>query len=248
MSPKKRNTTLSSLDVRKKHRHVSASKYVVAFVITLIIFLLGTAIGFFVEEKRVNFIQNAAEQQRYEFESLQLQYEYINKLKDEENCPAVLEAFKYNIESLEKSRERLERYEEDAQITKDNIDDIKRRYVLAQVRFWLLAKDTKHICDTTFTDILYFYGTKEECPDCESQAMILNNLKNIFNEDLLIFAFDGELENEPLITLIKETYAIQEYPTLIINSQPHDEFVNRSELVQIICSTNNDTQTWICLE
>lgn len=248
MSTKTQSKQKTSLNKRKEYREISASKYVIAFIITLIIFLLGTAIGFFVEEKRINYIQNAAERQQHEFESLQLQYQYINKLKDEENCPAVLEAFKYNIESLEKSRERLEGYEEDAQITKDNIKDIKRRYVLAQVRFWLLAKDTKHICKTNFTDILYFYGTKEDCPECESQAMVLNNLKNIFNEDLLIFAFDGELENEPLITLIKETYEIQEYPKLIINGKAYDDFVTRDELVNIICTTNNDTETWICLE
>jgi hypothetical protein len=233
-------------DTRKGDRHISASKYVVAFVITLIIFLLGTAIGFFVEEKRVNYIQNTAEQQRHEFESLQLQYEYINKLKNENNCPAVLEAFKYNIQSLEKSREKLEGYEQDAQITKDSIEDIKRRYVLAQVRFWLLAKDTKDICNNTFTDVLYFYGTKEECPQCESQAMVLNNLKNIFKEDLLIFAFDGELENEPLITLIKKTYNIESYPRLIINDKAYEGFVSREELIGIICDTNNDTETWVC--
>lgn len=218
-----------------KIRRVSTEKYVIAAVITIGIFLFGLLLGLVIEGKRANYIEFVSRQQNLEYNSLQLQYAFMDELSKEENCDAVSKTFEDNIKSLESARTRLEEFDQNSKLNKGDFTLLKREYVLAQVRYWLLAKRTKALCKKEIVTILYFYSDNKECPDCGKQAFVLTYLKKLFEDKLLIFSFDAQQEDEPMIPILKHTYNTNKYPTLIIEGKKFDSLMDKNTLLKEIC-------------
>ncbi|MBW2984193.1 hypothetical protein KY361_03705 [Candidatus Woesearchaeota archaeon] len=216
-------------------RKISKEKYLVAALITLGVFFLGLLLGLVIEGRRVSYIEALDREQKLGYESLQLQYAFIDQLSQEKNCDAVSKTFALTVESLESARIRLESFDEDSSLNKYDFDLLKREYVLAQIRFWLLEKKKKELCGTDSVSVLYFFTDSKACPKCDEQSFILTYLKKRFKDKLLIFSFDSKLEGEPMISLLKSTYEIYTYPTLIIDGDKYGGFKTKYELLEIIC-------------
>lgn len=216
-------------------RSISKDKYIIAGAITLGIFLLGLFLGLAIEGKRVNYIESVGRKQNLDFSSLQLQYAFIDQMSQEKNCLAVQKTFEQNINNLESTRIRLENFDRDATLNKDEFDILKNEYVLAQIRYWMLAEKTKNLCGADVATILYFFSDEKECPDCDKQAFVLTYLKKRFKDKLLVFSFDSQFESEPMIILLKRTYNLTEYPTIVIEGKPKSKFQEKDEILKQIC-------------
>ncbi|MBI2135105.1 hypothetical protein HYU09_03875 [Candidatus Woesearchaeota archaeon] len=216
-------------------RKTSKEKYIVAALITGGIFTLGLLLGLLVDGQRAAYIGEISRQQNLDFSSLQLQYAYIDQLSQENNCQAVSKTFEKNIEELENTRLRLENFDQDATLNKQDFDLLKREYILAQIRYWLLAERTKDLCGNDAVSILYFFSDEQECQQCDSQAFILTFLKKQFKEKLLIFSFDSKFSQEPLISILQSTYDITKYPTLIIGGKKYEGITGRDDILGEIC-------------
>ncbi len=217
-------------------RSLSKDKYIIAGTITLGIFLLGLFLGLAIEGKRVNYIESVSRKQNLDFSSLQLQYAFIDQLSQEKNCQAVQKTFEQNINNLESTRIRLENFDRDATLNKNELDLLKNEYLLAQIRYWLLAERTRKLCGTDIVTILYFFSDEEECPDCEKQAFVLTYLKKRFKDKLLIFSFDSKFESEPMVPLLKKAYDITTYPTIVVEGKARAGFKDKNAILREICS------------
>ena len=217
-------------------RSLSRDKYIIAGIITLGVFLLGLLLGLTIEGKRVNYIESIARKQNLDFSSLQLQYAFIDQLSMENNCLAVQKTFEQNINSLESTRIRLENFDRDATLNKNELDILKNEYMLAQIRYWLLAERTRKLCGSDIVNILYFFSDEKECPNCEKQAFVLTYLKKKFRDKLLIFSFDSKFDNEPMVPLLKKTYNVTSYPTIVIESEPRKGFQDKDVILNEICN------------
>ncbi len=216
-------------------RNLSKDKYIIAGAITLGIFLLGLFLGLAIEGKRVNYIESVSRKQNLDFSSLQLQYAFIDQLSQEKNCLAVQKTFEQNINNLESTRIRLENFDRDAKLNKDEFDLLKNEYMLAQIRYWLLAQRTKKLCGNDIVNILYFYSDQKECPDCDKQAFVLTYLKKKFKDKLLVFSFDSKFESEPMIPLLKKTYNITTFPTIVIEGNPKYGLTDKNTILNVVC-------------
>lgn len=217
-------------------RSLSKDKYIIAGAITLGIFLLGLFLGLAIEGKRVNYIESAGKRQNLDFSSLQLQYAFIDQLSQEKNCLAVQKTFEQNINNLESTRIRLENFDRDATLNKNELDILKNEYILAQIRYWLLAERTRELCGADVVSILYFFSDEKECPDCDKQAFVLTYLKKKFEDKLLIFSFDSKFESEPMIPLLKNTHNVSSYPTIVIEGKPRQGFQDKGIILKELCS------------
>ncbi|MBU0627951.1 MAG: hypothetical protein KKC75_02085 [Nanoarchaeota archaeon] len=225
-----------------KIRELSTSKYILAAVITIGIFMFGLLLGLVIEGKRIAYIESVSKYENMEYNSLQLQYAFVDQLSKEDNCDAVSKTFEDNIKNLESTRKRLEGFDKNTQLNKDEFNLLKRDYVLAQVRYWLLARRTKDICKNQIATILYFYSNDKECPNCANQAFVLDYLKKLFKDKLLIFSFDAQQEDEPMIPIFRHTYNITEYPALVIVGQKFSGLMDKNALLSNICQYyQNDT-------
>jgi len=216
-------------------REFNKKRYIIAALLTLFIFILGLMLGLVIEGKRVQYIESVNRIEKLDYSSLQLQYAYIDQLSQEKNCDAVSKTFESSVKSLIETSGRLENYEQNANLNKEDLHALKREYILAQLNYWLLAQRTKKICNRNLVTILYFYSTDKECPDCGEQAFVLTYLKNEFKDKLLIFALDSTYSDEPMIEMLKSQYEISRYPTLIIEGHVFEDFVSKDKILKIIC-------------
>lgn len=216
-------------------RHMQISRYVLAGIITLGIFLLGLMIGLVVEGKRIAYVQDLYQEQRVEFSSSQLQYSYISTLNTQDACPAIYSIFYNNLEKLDETSKKLQAYAKDSRINDDTFNVLKREYTIEQLKYWLLSRQTREQCNEDVVRVLYFFSTDEQCPECGEQAFVLDYLKKIYGEKLLIFSIDGTFESEPMVQILKQQYRIENYPTLIVEYQKLEGFSSREDLQPILC-------------
>jgi len=218
-------------------RNLSKDKYLIAGAITLGVFLLGLFLGLAIEGKRVNYIESLGRKQNLDFSSLQLQYAFIDQMSQEKNCLAVEKTFEQNINNLESTRTRLENFDRDATLNKNEFDLLKNEYILAQIRYWMLAERTRNLCGRDVASILYFFSDEQECQDCDKQAFVLTYLKKKFKDKLLVFSFDSKFESEPMIPLLKKTYNVTSYPTIVIEGKSKNRFQDKDAILKEICSS-----------
>ncbi len=215
----------------------STPKYVAAAVITAVIFLLGLFVGLTIEGKRVNTAQDAYTEQRIEFASSQLQYGYVQTLDSAQSCPAIYEVFYNNLKNLDKARIKLENYAQDSKINDGSFALLKREYTIEQIKYWLLSEQADKACDQDVVRVLYFYGTESECPDCAEQAFVLNYMKSLFGQRLLIYALDANLESEPMIGVLKKQFNVTSYPGIVVERSPSSNgFLSKDDLLATVCA------------
>ncbi|MBI4438461.1 hypothetical protein HY640_00850 [Candidatus Woesearchaeota archaeon] len=216
-------------------RTIYKRRYVAAGVITLAVFVLGLMTGLLVEGKRVDYIESTSRRQNLEFSSLQLQYAFIDQLSQEKNCKAVQSTFERNINNLESTRIRLENFNRDAAMHKEEFAVLTNEYILAQIRYWLLAERTRELCGSDMVNVLYFFSDNDACPTCDEQAFVLTYLKKRLKDRLLVFSFDSNFDKEPMISLLTSTYNVTVYPTVVVEGVPYYGFVGKGSLLRAIC-------------
>ena len=217
-------------------REFKKSRYIIAAIITLLVFSLGLMLGLFIESERVNYIQSQYQRQRIDYSSSQLRYNYLNSLYDEKACPALIQTLDQNLQELEQTRVRLVDYGKSDRLNKAELDLLKRQYTIEQLNYWLLVGQAKKICNDEMVRIIYFYSIDEECSRCGDQEFILTYIKKRLKEKMNVFAFDAHFEEEPMIGILKTQYNVTSYPTLIVEGEVLKDFTNMKTLMRNLCS------------
>ncbi|HIG97876.1 TPA: conjugal transfer protein TraF [Candidatus Woesearchaeota archaeon] len=214
-------------------RDIRKRRYVLAGVLTLMVFVLGLLVGLVIEGKRVEMITGASQELKVDIGSLQLQYAFIGQLAQVGNCGAFTKTFDKNLDSLESTRIKLAGYQNDASVNRREFDLLRRTYILSQVEYLLLSMKSKELCGTDVVNMVYFFS--RDCTSCDDQSFVLSFLKQKFNERLFIFGFDASFEQEPLLELLETTYNVTSFPTTIISDDRYVGFMSKDNLTQTIC-------------
>ncbi len=222
-------------------RNISKDKYAVALVITIMVFTLGFLLGTVLDSYKKDYVTEVMKQQELEFNSLQMQYMYLENAKGREKCPILYQILENKILTLSPTVNKMLDYEKSKGVNSTDYMYFKRQYFLANLKYLFLSEDIKKTCDSDSVTVIYFFSN--DCDICfKSQGVILSNLKQLFEDKLLVFAIDSDFTEEPMTLLMKNKYNITKYPTLIINDQKVEQFLNRDELLKRICPqyTNRD--------
>lgn len=221
--------------VKRTRRTLRKRRYIAAFFITLLIFILGFLGGIVLDGERASYINSQATQQRVEYSSLQLQYQLIDEIRQDGDCAALQTTFNQNIKSLENSRIRLESYQQDSATNEQEYQVLAREYTHAQMRYYLLAQSIQNLCDSEISSILYFYD--QNCSECDNQAFVLTYLKRLIGDNLLVFSFNRELaQQEPTIQLLMNRYQIEDFPSIVVNGQTYQGLQSRNKLLDELCA------------
>jgi len=225
-----------------KFRKISKEKYVVAGIITALIFFLGLMLGFIMEDQRYQTISEINQEQEVSYLSLQLQYLYLSSSSNYDNCPILSATLKDAVEDLSNSLSKVIAYEEENNIADKNRGILTmRRYALDNLRYWLLASESKKKCDLNIATILYFYSS--ECPSCPNQGTILTYFKKLFGEQVLVFPINLDLrEEEAMVDVTALQFNVTKYPTIVIDDQKYEGVVRKEQLQGIICSSLENSE------
>lgn len=218
----------------KSWRTISTDKYVIAGIITALIFALGLTLGFILEDTRYGLIQKVNEEQEVKYMSLQLQYFFLTSFQNNNSCPMLTATLRETISDLSTSLSEVIAYEEENQGGDARRILVQRRYLMDNLRYWLLAKESKQRCSMNIVPILYFY--KKDCASCPEQGTILTFYKNLFEEMLLVFPINMDLqEAEPLAEIMRSQHHVEQYPTIVVDDQKYEGVVDKDEMKKIIC-------------
>lgn len=212
---------------------VKKRRYVLAGILTAMVFILGLLLGFVIEGKRVEFVQDASEELKVDIGSLQLQYAFIDQLAEARNCAVFSKTFDQNLENLEVTRIKLANYQVDATVNRREFDLLRRSYILSQVEYFLLSMKAKRLCRTDVVNVQYFFS--RECDRCDDQSFVLTFLKQKFGDKLFVFGFDASFKDEPLLNIMVDTYNITAYPTIIVENQTYAGFMSADNVTATIC-------------
>jgi hypothetical protein len=225
----------------KIQRKVSSSRILVALVIAGLIFCLGVALGFILDGQRLQWIQYQSQQQKSDYESLQWQYLFLTSSTDKEQTCAVLHvALEKSITDLGRSLDKVQTYKKDSQINEKDYALIERSYVIDNLKYWLLASKTKKECGGDYVTILYFFSEKN-CPNCPDQGVILTYYKQKYDEKLLVFPINLDLEySEASLGILRSMYNVTTLPTITVEDKKFEGVVSKEYLGRIICSDFNN--------
>lgn len=222
-------------------RKISVDKYFIAAFLTILIFSLGLALGFLIDNARLNWAKQITEEQEIDFSSLQLQFLYLNSIENiNASCEVLKVTLDQTIKDLSDSLDKFQQYKKDTKINKEQFELVSRRYILDNLRYWLFARKSKDACNIKLVTILYFYS-EEHCEICPDQGVILSYYKKIFEEKLLIFPINVDLESkESMITILKNIYNVKDYPSIVIEDEKYEGVVDKIKLGALICDAFND--------
>ncbi len=216
-------------------RHISKDKYVVAGIITLVIFCMGIFLGMVVENKRVDLLETVYRQEAVHFQSSQIQYDFIQSHISNSSCGFVFDAYHQSLKDLDDTTVRLEAYSTNERINSGQFDILKREFLLTEIKYWLLADQIKEVCAVDMVPILYFHDTQKACPECDGQSFVLTYLKKKFGQNVLIFSFSVSDTNEPMVELLKTEFNITQTPSVVVNNFRTSGYVSRTDLEKQIC-------------
>ncbi len=222
-------------------RTISKEKYITAGIITLLIFFLGITFGLVIENHRYDLTQEVNEELEVKYLSLQLQHLYLNSFSNQDNCPILATALKETVKDLSDSLSEVIAYEEENDASNKRKDLVIRRYTLDNLRYWLLAIQSKKQCNINLVPVLYFYST--DCPSCPNQGTIFTYFKQLFGEEILVFPINLDYrDQEPMIEIMVSQYEINKFPTSIIDNKKYEGVLGRERLQKIICKSLQDSE------
>jgi len=218
-------------------RKVSKHKYLIAAAVALLIFSLGIMLGMVVDNERFRWVINKGEEQDVSYQSLQFQYLYLNTVigSDNESCTVLRAQLEDTLSDLGSTLDKLVNFQQDSSLNKDDFDLIKRKYLVDNLEYWLFAQKAKRLCKSDLVTILYFYsGTK--CDICPNQGVVLTYYKKKYEDRLLVFPIDVDLEpKEPIIKILRKRYQIYNYPSIVVEDKMYEGVVEKDALGGIIC-------------
>ncbi len=215
------------------------NRYILAGILTILIFSLGLLLGIILDLSRARWAENVLTSQEINFNSISLQYQLIDLFsknnKSIDSCKAIQPLLTDAVINLNKALAKFMDYKENARIDPDKEDIIERQYLLANIRYWLLIKRYKEECNNSdVVTILYFFSN--DCRDCPDQGVILTYYKKLYENKLLVFPINVDLEkDEPLITSLRMYYNISSYPTIVIGDKAYRGVVDKEALGFLIC-------------
>ncbi len=211
-------------------RKVSASKYLLALFFTLIVFGAGVLLGIALEKARLKDAQQITLQQKVNLQSLQLQQRYIDSgIAD---CNALNHILETNINELARKGEIIVGYEKKAVLNPNEFNLQLQDYFLTEIQFLLLSQEIDRQCQQDSVKIIYFYDENE----LDTQGDILDYLKKLFKERVLVFSFNSKFNVEPMISTLLTSYNITAFPAVVVDRKVFQGHTNLEVLKEAICS------------
>lgn len=113
-------------------------------------------------------------------------------------------------------------------------DVLRKKYFLANMRFYLMLKSYVQNCDdNNLHPVLFFYSTYNACPECVAQGKVLDEVRAECT-NVKVYAFPADTEEISMIKSFKSYYGISSVPALVINDQKYDYLMNKAEIKSLV--------------
>lgn len=196
---------------------MDSKKYLVAFLITAVIFGTAVLASSVLTDKKVEDVRAIENRVALDILSSETQFALLTETSCRDIGPGFLS------KELGPLGERLSYAENTSGFNDEDVDSLKRSYFLLEIKDYLLMKQLTLKCGIRPTFILYFYSTEERCEDCERMGYVLTALRNKY-PDLRVYSFDYHFDLGAIQTL-KSIFKVEDrLPAIIVNGEAYYGF------------------------
>lgn len=198
---------------------VQTDAFLKAFILTIIVFLLGIFVGYLLEANTLSSVKEDYSNLEIDLTDLDLQSTYYQlSTSSPEFCSAALES---NLKFADESYEfglKLDRLEQTNKLDIPLIND-KKKYVLSKLRFWFNSIQLKKECGFDYHTVVYFYS---QFPDPKTkakqntQSAVLSELKEKHGNNIMLIPMAMDLDLASVNTIVDQ-YGIDSVPAVIID-------------------------------
>lgn len=208
--------------------------HLIVFTISTLIFIAGIYAGSTLSQKQMSEIEVKINEFEDNMNSMSLSVLLNDALNNETlSCQFLKGKLNETKNSLDELGDQVIEYEEDSRINEPLYKELKKQFTMIRAEYWLMLEKLRNQCNNNYTTILFFYQTKQPCNECKDQGAILTHLNSI-KDNIFIVPVDAD-EELLIIEIIKETYSINQAPTMIINAnQKIEGLISEQELLKKI--------------
>lgn len=209
-------------------RKISVELYVIAFVLSAIIFAAGVYVGFLINKGAVESINSNMETLNSKIATATLLF-----FLDEEN-QNFCKVYENELSLIDQEREKVG-YElslmEDQK--KYFSPEAKRNYMILQLQSLLFSKKVNKLCEgKNYSFVLYFYNNTN-CDVCRAQGDNILRARDALPENerakIRIYAFDSGVGSDVVAVLMTQ-YGVRSIPTTIIGNASYAGLLSVDEI------------------
>ncbi len=221
---------------------VEKKLFVLAGVITVVLFILIYSLNIFIASGRENVLSEKMDLIIDQYEEMQTLSLMASSFGNDSTCLALQGSLAEMDKTLWDLGAKIDNYRE---TTEEYFKDPfyieqKTKFNRREVLYYLLLKDTKKRCGLESPTILFFYKKAEECGHCDAMSFVLTDIR-LDAKDISLFSFDSDLGISSVATLEKY-YNITSYPCVVIEEHTYCGLYNKNELINTVCEEKNFSQ------
>jgi len=208
--------------------------YLIAALLSLILFLSGIWLGFFLSKTTLLPIEKEISSLENQLETIREEY-FLLGIKGKEGCMllrTLSQDLAQKLNNISSQFKILEERGEHGQL----FEDLKKEYVLLSLKAWILNSNIREYCNQSIVASLYFYSFP--CNECGAQEIILEKLKNKYYGDFLVYGIDCSVDS-PVVEALKKSYGVKKVPSLLIGGELIEGYRNFTYLDKLIANNLN---------
>lgn len=203
------------------------SSYLVAFLITALIFATALYASNYFNGQRIADIQTTENDVSTQILSTETQFDLLQEhscsdVSASDLAPSEMTSLGSELDYLEAQGGNQ------AEITR-----LKSTYSLLEIKDYLAMQQLAQKCSLKPVFILYFYSNNGDCPQCEAQGDVLTALSQEYPQ-LRVYSFDYNLQVGALQTLISIDHVQDNLPALVINGKNQYGFQSLDAIQKIL--------------
>lgn len=189
-------------------------KYFIAFLITALIFSTAVFVSSILSQKKLEDVRSIESRVALDLLSSETQFALLEETSCRDIGPGFLS------KELGPLGEKLSYADTQSGFNRDDVQSLKESYFLLEIKDYLLMKKLTDKCKISPTFILYFYGDKDRCEDCEKMGYVLTALREKY-PDIRVYSFDYHFDLGAIQTMINIYNVGDGLPALIVNGSPY---------------------------
>lgn len=210
---------------------------VMAAAITAVVFSLILGSGFLLNDYKVDSLQQRMETVEIEQNSRMIGQELSTSM-EENSCRAIGQWMNATVEDMRILKKEVSAYENTNKIENPSFKTGKKRYTNLLLQNLVQVHRYNRNCNEEIVDIVYFYG--DNCDACEDQGTVLTQIRRDYDQDVVVYPLDTELEM-PAVEFLHDYYGIEQYPSVVVDGEVMQGFQSMEDIEQAVDSSLNST-------
>lgn len=202
--------------------------YAQALLITVAIFALALVLSDHFYKRRLREIGEIERRIALDLLSSDVSFELLAE------APCMATSTPPFVREIEALASRLEFLERERGANDSEVELLKSRYSLLEIKDLLVQRRTARECGGEAEIVVYFYSNKPGgCAECEKQGYVLSALREA-HPDIRIYSFDYDLDISGVAAL-KEIYGVEpRLPALVVGRVPYYGFRSIEEVETLL--------------